>query len=742
MRGAIREDDGGWWAGQVVADEAEPRDDPYGDFNRFCNHFFDPLYNRRLTDPHAIPVCVTTDTFATAPAWASGAVDPFSATVREDTARRNHFTLYDAREAMWRALTGRDKSFNDLALTPLDRKAYWATAFRALGDVLHLVQDMAQPQHTRNEAHGVGHATHYEKYIDARARGDRQVTLKGLLNVGNVTVAAVPFTALDYGGYPVPGFLHYSRFWSTGTGTASLTGKGLADYSSRGFFTPASNFGNTSYARPRSDMTSYTRQVVVSAGGIKREYLLAPVFDAYIKADSSPIRMTGRGLWDDGLVTAGHGGSPSYSLDLATFDDRAALLIPRAVAYSAGLLDHFFNPRLRIDAPAEGVYALLDTSTAGGFPVVRLKLTNVTPPLSEDGASRPQHLLSGTAVAVVKFHRNRCYRPDLSGEYGSSGRVVTQCRATASGEPMDIDDSAEEIVVSRPISLSLQAGQTVALAFDFAASRVPLDASDVYLQVVYRGAIGPDAATAEPDVVAVTTKDISEPSYFAYFNANDYIHIGSKVYTRPQVVQSQSLLEQVQPRNCISGAVGSRKLNAACLVPERLTMQLAFGDVAMPSIRVAELPSRRFFRVAVLTDGLAAPAKARELGMEGDREANRESGHPARAPLKVVHVASAKANGEKALLYQQSTCLPLDPFDVEGVDNQLRFPDDAPYYHTEGVTTVRGVQGYVQASCVLNGDNSIPGAADNRNKAMSTLSASAGELQPYPVTIDAAFLRP
>ena len=59
------------------------------------------------------------------------------------------------------------------------RQAYWATAFRALGDVLHLNQDMAQPQHTRNEPHSgkgclfgmclAGHTSVYERYINARA---------------------------------------------------------------------------------------------------------------------------------------------------------------------------------------------------------------------------------------------------------------------------------------------------------------------------------------------------------------------------------------------------------------------------------------------------------------------------------------------------------------------------------------------------------------------------------------------
>ena len=57
------------------------------------------------------------------------------------------------------------------------RKAYWATLFRSLGDVVHLIQDMGQPQHTRNDPHAgklgrgwiAGHTSIYEKYIEARA---------------------------------------------------------------------------------------------------------------------------------------------------------------------------------------------------------------------------------------------------------------------------------------------------------------------------------------------------------------------------------------------------------------------------------------------------------------------------------------------------------------------------------------------------------------------------------------------
>ncbi len=58
------------------------------------------------------------------------------------------------------------------------RKAYWATTFRSLGDIVHLIEDVAQPQHTREDPHSgdcwdiasgvVGHASFFERYLEAR----------------------------------------------------------------------------------------------------------------------------------------------------------------------------------------------------------------------------------------------------------------------------------------------------------------------------------------------------------------------------------------------------------------------------------------------------------------------------------------------------------------------------------------------------------------------------------------------
>ena len=64
----------------------------------------------------------------------------------EHAARR---TRFDAAALL--TLTGRTPDGNPIAPSSDERNKYWATTFRALGDAVHLIEDMAQPQHTRNE---------------------------------------------------------------------------------------------------------------------------------------------------------------------------------------------------------------------------------------------------------------------------------------------------------------------------------------------------------------------------------------------------------------------------------------------------------------------------------------------------------------------------------------------------------------------------------------------------------------
>ena len=238
MRGAVREDDGGLTAGLKAGEPVFKDPDPSGLINRFCNHFLDP--NTRNPLPQGT-LCDSPADFGSpngqnfsAVNWAfgtnPGSGDAFSANPQRIENFRNHFTIFNARETMWRALTLKNRTGAPAERVSGDtneqvRKAYWASTFRALGDVLHLNQDMAQPQHTRAEGHGIGHAAVYEKYVDARAKRDKEFVFDPEGNITRID-GQLPPLPLD-NLYPVPRFSRYSDYWSTNQGAASIsTGKG------------------------------------------------------------------------------------------------------------------------------------------------------------------------------------------------------------------------------------------------------------------------------------------------------------------------------------------------------------------------------------------------------------------------------------------------------------------------------------------------------------------------------------
>ena len=748
MRGAVREDDTGLVAG-LALDQPPPYDDldPYYNINRFCNHFFDPLNNRKLTS-----FCGG-DTFSSAPVWASGTVNPFinpilpPSSIQEDLDRHNDFTIQDARESMWRALTGYDKAMTSVvAKTGLERKKYWATTFRALGDVVHLIEDMAQPQHTRDESHGTTHAAAYEKYIDARVIAKQTFTYSDFPTAKTVVIATLP--PLSLGGYAtIPRFSHYSRYWSTSPGTTgTLSGNGLADYSSRGFFTPGKNFGNVEYPRPTSALFGYTPQALPDTGGYKQEYLLGIVDDTLMNKPDT-IRMTKVSMFSDAWRMRNQPGSqrgPQYTLDLPTFDDRAALLLPRASAYAAGLLDYFFNPRLAISLPADGVYGIVDHSRAAGFGKIRLTVTNVTPPLTEGASSYPQHLLGGNLVAVVKFHRNTCYKANLTGEYASpeNNSGVVGCRASKDKLSYDVDDSYEDVVVSAPVpQFALDAGANSTLTFDFSAHPVPLGSSDLYLQVVYRGSVGPDAVNAEQDVVAVGTRDISEPTYFAFFNSSDYVEIGQAVYPRSVVASTQKLLSQVKPTGCVSGTYPKLALRSTCLNAQNIAVNVSFASAGASQVTVSALPKRRFFRIAYLTDAAPPPIVMAGLATSGD------IGSSATSRLSVSYPDMRREPQSQVQARLSSVCVSPPKFDILPTWNQfswgVRDPDPAkpeppPMYWDNVMAYLRGIEGTFQGYCVLSGDGIIV-PTSTLSGSMTALNANAGETVPFPVTILGVF---
>ena len=352
MRGAIREDDVPPPFGGNPQDVLSIYDLP---FYRVFNHFYDPVYNRPLTVPGALQGSVQSlnnGPVQTAVNWATGSADSFGAPNTPNTERHNHFTLVDAREAMYRAATGRDSTGNtdigpdNTPATEAVRKAYWATVFRSLGDVVHLVQDMGQPQHTRNDGHSPvnkavqgDHIGVFEELTEHRAGG-------GIFKCFNDSEANAP--SLAFSNYAVPTFSSYSEAFSTTPGGNVAQGRGLADYSNRGFFSAGKNLGNTEYALPSNNPANYTRHTVTDPNpciptGRQTEILRGTVPDL-IGGANTGVALSARGLWD----VSGRFGSeiPKYAMNETVYYENADLLVTRAASYSAGIINYFFRGKI------------------------------------------------------------------------------------------------------------------------------------------------------------------------------------------------------------------------------------------------------------------------------------------------------------------------------------------------------------------------------------------------------------
>ncbi len=584
MLGAIREDDVPFDPGEA---ENSPQDESFGSFVRVLHHFHDPYRNWPLTVGGV-------ELGNRAPDWAiRGAAG--------SDGHENGFSVAAAREAMWRALTLRvaptrpfsDGPLHELSFAPTVniatreslRTAYWATTFRALGDAVHLLQDMAQPQHTRNDPHaGVGcaygecsggHKSYFEAYVEARIKGGTSFTLRERFfrdhGIKNIT-EGVRARTINFGGYPVPRHSRFDDFYSTASGSASLAGRGLANYSNQGFYSAGTVVGTLPagfYGAPPAAIASLATERI-AAGAVENAagdvvnggailLLSGPVSDAMNPAKSeSNVRLASYGAFDQFLNATS---LRHATLNHYNYADQARLLIPRAVAYSAGLLDYFFRGMLEIGLPDEGVFAAIDSSApvckdTCGFGRVKLKLTNATP----DEVVGP-----GVAVAVAKFHRNLCYRGDLSGEPGGPNFSSATCR-----------NPEEEIVVSSAKAIaSLPTGSTQTLAFDFAQRAIPINATDIALQVVYRGKLG-----NEDDAVVVTTRNIAEPNHLALENSTDYRFIaGTGTYA-------------------LSGA------------PATFTgATVTFGSAAAPLATAATIPAPGYAQVSFLADKTGTPVR-------------------------------------------------------------------------------------------------------------------------------------
>ncbi len=249
----------------------------------------------------------------------------------------------------WSWPVARQHFYNALAApTKAQQDQAFAWTFRALGQVMHLIQDASVPAHVRNDPHlnkwGVGDVDWYEKWVEAGASRNTDV-FQRLLDADPIGPSPQIFLPTAHPEAPVPiaRLIDTDRF--TGQNGEVLTGNriGIAEYTNGNFLSKDTTFKD--FALPR--VTSLVPGQLIPEGRGWRRYFNK-------RGDGESIDF----FVADGVLARSLNlrGSPSgnYVLDDRVHQAYAEKLIPRAMGYSAALLDYFFRGRLEIRVESGG----------------------------------------------------------------------------------------------------------------------------------------------------------------------------------------------------------------------------------------------------------------------------------------------------------------------------------------------------------------------------------------------------
>lgn len=310
---------------------------------RPMHHFYDPVHSGSPLNP-CVAVCfwppecgAPFDTCYPSPDWAL-----------EDTQSiaPQEFSLEDARTLLYEALTSNPASVRAQKL---------GRSFETVGHVIHHLQDMAQPQHVRNDPHLF--EALYEKYVK-----DHPATL----NLSGYAPVTFDWTQESA-----------RAFWAEGQ---SGIGAGIAEFTSRNFVSTDTNLvaspvgtvptdaeiqPNPLYPFPGPGAHVHVEEWSTLMGSLpppannffvpsaldgKLVFVETPVVDYLRPQALTNPRTTTWGLYDADL--AARGLTARFTQNRFNFHEAQYLLLPRAVGYSAGLIDYFFRGIAQSNGPA------------------------------------------------------------------------------------------------------------------------------------------------------------------------------------------------------------------------------------------------------------------------------------------------------------------------------------------------------------------------------------------------------
>ncbi len=497
-----------------------------------------------------------------------GAKDPFSFTLPF-----NEPINWDkAREYYYKALTDNSNT---------NREFYFAKTFKASGHVIHLLQDLSVPAHTRNDfqSHLIidsvnGLIQPYEYYVKI---------YPGLVNIADPDNNFPAFSNIS-----VTNFFDTDQYDGSNPST-SLT-IGLSEYSNANFLTDTTIFKDILdplhlFPYPNWLSVEEYNEIIDPIKGKVRTYLRKI-------GDGEIIEHLVAGKWFYKYLPSSIK-NLGLELDDKCHYDYAQKLLPRAVGYSAGLLDYFFRGTLEISAPDSYVYSIIDGSVAPQeFSYIKARVRNTTP-LEVDANGDPityEPIQDGIIQAVAKYKIVPNYLSDLS-NYPPDGNVM---------QNIEYSYSVSEPITLSPEEVALLNTQPKEFTFNF-INPIPAGITDLYLQVVFKGTLG-----NEPDIaIAVGMKDIREPTHHVFWNATDKFLLNGTLYTSAEIKNTGKLRKEVDlDHDKVFNEINEGE---PYIDPHYMTLKIGYMDAsppATPPIDTATvyLPPGRHIRVIVLVE--------------------------------------------------------------------------------------------------------------------------------------------
>jgi hypothetical protein len=416
---------------------------------------------------------------------------------------------------------------------PVWRKNYFADMFKILGHQIHLIQDLAVPDHVRNDTHVLnsfpfGWGLWKKKMnsfrcIEGWAGASHNEEEINKILAGEIPTPSIELSLTVDPAAPVPiALLSDTKQYKIRQTPSAGLDQGLAEYTNANYFSEDTVFTEDYkidhkhwFPHPCKSETNVMllnmpSQVIAKDGKID---WIKPVK----KSNGEKLEnLVAAGYFSSYVGHGEHAYKSTFFLSDECHKEYARKLIPRAVGYSAALLDYFFRGEIEISLPVsnlginppqkEGIYSLC-TDPAVGFDKISLMVRNIT--------ANNEEMTNGSISLVLSYR-------------------------TCVGNPFSPDRHALEeekkiISVNHQGKVSIPRDVPLRFNFDLLETPLPYNAMDVTLSVVFRGNLGAELNNA----VAVGFKDIGEPTPVDLFNNTDLVCFhGSYVpYTYPALLQ-------------------------------------------------------------------------------------------------------------------------------------------------------------------------------------------------------------